>query len=222
MKEAALIQVIEGLIRDVGAAYSWAVPDICPVSYEKTGHTLTDTLNLRAACHLLWLTAPERRVEICGWYVRRWGRIAKTNDDRIAHYVEILARDQLPDRLMGVASWSKVASICDPNRFPIYDARVAFALNALLIQGDIALPPFRMPGSQSTTINAALKRLKAHGVKELNINTPVGDYRRYMALMSRFGARMSLAEMALFASAPTLAASLPARGQAEAARLARS
>lgn len=222
MKEAVLVEAIEGLIRDVGAAYSWAVPDICPVSYEKTGNSLTDTLNLRAACHLLWLTAPERRVEICGWYVRRWGRIAKTSDDRIAHYVGTLARGELPDRLMGVASWSKVASLCDPNKFPIYDARVAFALNALLIRGNIAVPSFRMPGSQSTTINAALKRLKAHGVKELNINTRVDDYRRYMALMSRFGTRMSLAEMALFASAPMLAASLPARNQAEAPRLARS
>ena len=79
------------------------------------------------------------------------------------------------------------------------------------------LLPFRLPGSQSTTINAALKRLKAHGVKELNMNTPVDDYRRYMALMSRFGPRLSLAELALFASAPMLAANLPARSPAQTA-----
>ncbi|HXS06765.1 MAG TPA: hypothetical protein VN723_08255 [Rhizomicrobium sp.] len=219
-REAGLVKAIEDLIRDVGTHYSWAIPDICPISYEKTGNTLTDTLNLRAACHLLWLTEPERRQEICGWYVRRWGKIAKTSDDRIAHYVETLARGALPDRLMGVASWSKVASICDPNKYPIYDARVAFALNALLIRDNIALAPFRMPGSQSTTINAALKRLKAHGIKESNVNTPVDDYRRYMALMHRFGTRISLAEMALFGSAPMLAAGLPAPSAAP--RLARS
>lgn len=78
-----------------------------------------------------WKSADkDRRVKIATYYVRDWGGIKTNKPATIERYVEILSDGKQPE-FRGVASWSKIAAIVNPETHAIFDARVAFSLNAL-------------------------------------------------------------------------------------------
>ena len=78
-----------------------------------------------------WKSADkDRRVKIATYYVRDWGGIKTNKPATIERYVEILSNGKQPE-FSGVASWSKIAAIVNPEAHAIFDTRVAFSLNAL-------------------------------------------------------------------------------------------
>jgi hypothetical protein len=91
----------------------------------------------------------DRKIEIAGDWVRKFGGIYGNGIDRIASYVDA-DPVQLSRTLTGIGSWSKVLSIREPTRFAIYDSRVALQLNYLQLAylGKIVLF-FPLPASNA-------------------------------------------------------------------------
>lgn len=106
------------------------------------------------------------RLRVCTWVVKNWGGIQKGHD-AIEDWLRDLKRfDEASVRSFvkqhetkRISSWSKLLSFADATQYPVYDARTAVALNALIWPfGNIG--SFSMPGTQNTKIPAAIALVK--------------------------------------------------------------
>jgi hypothetical protein len=168
---------------------------------------------LRKHYNLKWLAASKQgclasKEAIARQYIVDFGGIRKNSDGRISHYAKASDEELADGKLAGVASWSKLLSIRDPAVYAIYDARVAFSLNAIQAQ---RLGHVSVWWPLLSTQNATLKR-----VQRLFVNIKPGSehriksrvaYRCYMeALTHAVGSGIpDDGEMILFAMAPKLA-----------------
>lgn len=168
---------------------------------------------LRKHYNLKWVAASERgclssKEAIARQYIVDFGGIRKNSDEKISHYAKASDKELADGKLAGVASWSKVLSIRDPAAYAIYDARVAFSLNALQVQrlGRVGVW-FPLLSTQNATLKrvqqpfANIKPKAEHRIKSQFA------YRRYMeALTHAVGNGLpDDGEMILFAVAPKLA-----------------
>lgn len=95
---------------------------------------------------------------VAQYYVSTWGGIHRNSRRTINNYISkdpsLLIHEQ---QKKGIASWSKILCIRDPDKYPIFDARVALALNALQLTGEVKKPEFlRFPALPSR--NKEVKR----------------------------------------------------------------
>lgn len=197
-------EMLEPLLADVDS-FSWVLPKDCPVSFSRDGTSLEQNLALRQELNRTWNTDNRRRIELAVWYVRAWGGVRRTGDQTITRYVE--GFPNLPNRMSGISSWSKIATISDPAKYAIYDARVAFSLNAIqkLSIGSI-IESFPVPPGQNATIEPAARSLGFERVRTRTMRKP---YERYLEIIhSADGWTMQKTEMALFATAIKLATKL--------------
>jgi len=74
------------------------------------------------------------------WIISSWGRIPKLSKST-HNYIQSVVDQKYPKKLDGVASYSKLFAMFYPEKFAIYDARVAVSLNIiqLLSEEDDAL-----------------------------------------------------------------------------------
>ncbi len=142
------------------------------------------------------------------WYVKDWGGVKTNTEETLKQYVSLFENDNIPDAQVGVPTWSKLGSISNPDKYLIFDTRVAFALNAIIVLGGYSEKLFQMPTGRNSKLNKALPKLKSAGVKDIGPRTSSDEYHRYLALLSHFGDENSLAEMALFSVAEDYAAKL--------------
>ncbi len=150
------------------------------------------------------------------WIVYHWGRIRKGKDeykdwveqldDFSEAYVFRFAEEMKARR---ISSWSKVLSFADHNKFPIYDARTAVAVNVAIERtgGKVFL---YMPGTQNTDLPDAIKRIDKITKKRGNWRKAKWNYLAFIFLLRqvvKFGLAKSIldAEATLFANAPKLA-----------------
>lgn len=188
----------------VGRDYDWSIPQNCPVEFATSGNRLTDNLRLRQRLHEVWRENAGDRVELGAWYVRDWGGVRRNSEETIRTYVMLLP--DLPERMKGVATWSKLATLANPSRFAIYDARVAFSLNALqLLNHGSIVERFPIPLGRNTTIEAAIKR---RGLSRVRHRDRGESYLRFLQIVTSVGGELQRNEMALFAAAENLARAL--------------
>tara|TARA_R110002110_G_scaffold18232_10_gene76791 strand:+ start:1357 stop:2091 length:735 start_codon:yes stop_codon:yes gene_type:complete len=96
--------------------------------------TYAQTLRIKSFLAKAWANASfEERVQLAEWAVRDWGGISSGSDDRIEKFVRDICADRLGKKFDGMASYSKILAAIDPERFAIYDSRVAASLNALQV-----------------------------------------------------------------------------------------
>jgi len=100
---------------------------------------MVTTKNLRSFLQPYFQNA-ETRVALCDWIVKRWGGIARHNEQGFNMLIAQFggfsidecwaAADHLDvDR---ISSWSKLLSFAHPSKFAVFDARTSAALNTLL------------------------------------------------------------------------------------------
>ena len=143
--------------------------------------------------------------------VVEWGGIRRGSVDEL----KIMA-NETPEQLINrgfhrVASWSKVLVLHDPEKYLIYDARVAFATNLILYNSGSIETFFPMPPSRNTHIVRASNsqigiKLKLGKSKKID----GGDfYTSYLRMAKTVAEKMGCPawqiEMALFARWPELA-----------------
>jgi hypothetical protein len=65
------------------------------------------------------------------WYVKNWGGVKTNKAETLQYYIDSQYEELLTLHSKGIASWSKVLSVRNPNQYAIYDARVAVSLNSI-------------------------------------------------------------------------------------------
>ncbi len=109
----------------------------------------------RIICEKIKKSDEETKKKIYEWLVHDWGGIrgGRENIDKLYGLAEnAINKETLPfDR---IASVSKILSFSNPERFVIYDSRVAFSLNAILLLKGASNLFFPVPVSRNTKLNA--------------------------------------------------------------------
>lgn len=159
-----------------------------------------------------WHRHSEDRTRLTQFYVAGWGRI-RSNAPKTLQEFAIAPAEQLIARgYMGVASWSKVLVMHDPDKYAIFDARVAAALNGLQLQDQSTNPtlfPILSSRNRAIADSARLFRSVAQRVCWSRLGARV-FYREYLSLISAVASRISqpiyVIEMLLFAKAKEIVA----------------
>lgn len=120
-------------------------------------------IELRKKISKLW--ADEKvRFDIVEWVVKFWGKIDNIQDLTLKHFEKKLSQEEYLAKeclRSNVASYSKCLAFICPNKYYIYDSRVALALNALSFalgyEKDVA---FQNPASRSVYTKLLAKAVK--------------------------------------------------------------
>lgn len=130
----SLVEYFESELPELGMTYSWGIPNIS--GFEQSGKSsYVANVALKKFFHQKWkkCSTPNERLALVRTIVRDWGQVRSNRDETLRFYAENANTKNPELPLKGVASYSKVLSIVDPDRYAIYDARVAACLNALQI-----------------------------------------------------------------------------------------
>ncbi|WP_196888682.1 hypothetical protein [Aureivirga sp. CE67] len=91
--------------------------------------------------------------ELGMWIVRDWGGIrAAKMEDTIATVKDVLEKNKAPFKR--VASYSKVCTFMNPNKYLIYDSRVAYSLNWILLSQKAGTIYFPIPEGRNSKMSA--------------------------------------------------------------------
>lgn len=149
-----------------------------------------------------------QRLLLAKWVVNVWGGVRRNKESTIELYVQRVSKRKQRVPFGGISSYSKILSISNPNRYAIYDARVAASLNAIQLRaGSDPVVYFPIPAGQ----NDAVKRLAG----DLPIKTSIAvrrdeAYSAYLEVLREVRTKMNQncrlceLEMVLFAVAPRL------------------
>jgi hypothetical protein len=117
--------------------YDWKIPEI--EGFDRAGESgYQANLELKAYLNQQWVSASSaRRLQLAKVIVSDWGRVRGNRPKTLEKYATAISEQAPPTVLQGVASYSKILSIAQPDEFAIYDARVAGCLNAVQINAGI-------------------------------------------------------------------------------------
>lgn len=154
------------------------------------------------------------KLMLVNWIVRDWGGIRGNKNETLKQYIEEINQGQYPSKIKGVATYSKILSFMDPQKFAIYDARVAISLNAIqLISGVKKGVAFCYLPGRNAALNLFRKEPSTHinvlgdgGWQKINSDDCYAMYIRSLKAASKIIGNENLyeLEMSLFADAERL------------------
>jgi len=195
------------------AAYRWRIPALPDgIHFETGSDSLAQaTVRLRRILNKAWHEGPVSRHDIARWYVARWGGVKRNLPETLNDYITAPEGELETRGTKGIASWSKVLVVRNPDLYAILDARVATSLNALqLIAGHgqpILFPNLR---NQNDTIDEFQKWLRARRYGRPSYLPKTAVYPTYLRVLREVAGGVGKAsldeiEMSLFADAENLA-----------------
>jgi hypothetical protein len=135
---AALSDYIANHLRAM-SPYVWKVRDRAWMAlrtgfdYEKYANDLPQQ-NIELKRHLAghWAKSSlDEKIRIATWIVRDWGGNDRNSEMTILGYLNQADAERPASPFFGIASYSKILGIKDPDRYAVFDARVAASLNAI-------------------------------------------------------------------------------------------
>lgn len=142
---------------------------------------------------------------LCGFVVRVWGGLSSNRDETVASYSRVFLDTCPPDLseiqsagqlrshagcsfpFKGISSWSKWLNFIWSDWALIYDARIAFALNAIHFRDGVDARAFRVPEGRDALLSkidtqslAGLRYLKRRGEQ---VPGPATDNRKLVRWM---------------------------------------
>lgn len=144
--------------------YTWKVSDRAWSALGTHFRDIEDNADRNTALRLFlrdeWHSStPSRRLELATWMVRDWGGIKTNKETTIERYVVLAASADPQVKFYGISSFTKVLTIVDPDRYAIYDARVAASLNALQLLTGCYTLAFPYPPGRNSEIDQPKTRL---------------------------------------------------------------
>lgn len=109
----------------------WSRRDL---DFDRSGETGYDaTLELKRFLRCKWVAAKgdESKLAVARTVIADWGGVRGNTNATLKKYVLEAAKQNPDTPFSGVASYSKLFAVASPDRFAIYDARVAACLNAV-------------------------------------------------------------------------------------------
>ena len=175
------------------------------------GNDLKKNIFLKNALSKEFLKASDvNKVRIICYYISIWGGVRGNSCDNFMFYALDKTEDIFKKRTSGIASWSKALCIRNPNRYAIYDSRVAVALNALQIKSKIENPTlFPLVPGRGKGIKNSIPLIKQHAIDEGWPKQNANDfYDEYNQLISKVAKKCEVehakVEMLLFSKAMDL------------------
>lgn len=215
---AVLCHFFDREVPRLSSTYNWKIPKIN--GFAQAGQSgFEQNLALKGYLKELWENASseEERRQIAEVIVSDWGGVRANGQETLKKYVRSVSNINPPTPLQGVASYSKIFSIVYPQKFAIYDARVAACLNASQINANIkdGLAFNYVPGRNNVVGNVASKsgftQDPRFSTKQLVLSgwLPIKrnqTYTKYLELLfaclsERPNYSLAMLEMALFANA---------------------
>jgi len=205
--EAAVSGYVAEALPTLDEVYKWNIPDEVPFGFKRgVDSCARANMRLRRFLRELWINEPTLQLEIANWYVNVWGGIKANKPETIKRYVGLSETTLATSGWRGVATWSKILAVRNPDAYPIYDARVSAALSAIQFMNDIKTPIiFRQVSSRNTVISKFQQWLSLQSA-----NRQSRTYGDYVLLLNAVAKKFELAspeevEMLLFANAEALA-----------------
>lgn len=111
--------------------YNWPIPAFKGFSEVKT-YGYEANVELKKFLHKHWQSATsQEKLIITKFIIAEWGGVRGNKIDTLEKYAKYADMTVPETPLYGVASYSKIFSIADIQKYVIYDARVAACINAL-------------------------------------------------------------------------------------------
>lgn len=152
----------------------------------------------------------KEKFELIKYYIATWGGIHTNSQKSMNEYSNLSARELIKKGKKGIASWSKAIVIHDPNKYAIFDARVAISLNCIQklynIENKVLFPVLSSRNKVVARGNKLIKEsAKLENWKKANEET---FYNQYLEILENvadeFNTNVSTVEMLLFAKAEEL------------------
>jgi hypothetical protein len=96
---------------------------------------------------------PELFDKICLWIIKEWGGIKGAKDSNTLKLIDLF-KNQLEPSFNRIASSSKVGSFMFPEKYIIYDSRVAYSLNWILLSENAGNKFFPIPEGRNSKMLA--------------------------------------------------------------------
>lgn len=192
--------------------YKWRIPAELPSGIPRpTGkNDFERAIALRKCINVELRNKPKRKIELTNFYISKWGGVRANSPATILAYAREEDATLIARRTKGIASWSKALSIRDPNKYAIYDARVAFSLNALQTNRKVSDPIFfPLVAGRNSQLREPTRQIRSEVKKEKSETHPGESfYLAYLRLLNDVARRLKVTigevEMCLFASAVDL------------------
>lgn len=107
------------------------------------GQKLRDTLN----------SNPNLFDELSLWVIKEWGGIRAAKNEKTTALVRIFLKENRI-KFTRIASLSKVLAFMYPDRYIIYDSRVAYAINWIILSENAGLKHFPVPLGRNSKMSA--------------------------------------------------------------------
>lgn len=152
-----LVKYFKAELPKLKNTYNWRIPEIegFPKNRERAYKA---NIELKEFLHEQWnLTRNEKeKNDLARVVISGWGGVKNNKNETIKKYVKGIQGNDPHLPIKGVASYSKLFSIVYPEKYAIYDARVAVCLNAVQFNGDIrkGIAFNYVPGRNNTTGHA--------------------------------------------------------------------
>jgi hypothetical protein len=91
--------------------------------------------------------------KLCLWVIKDWGGILTANDNDTIKLIEEFLKQDKPD-FNRIASSSKVGAYLFPNKNIIYDSRVAYSLNWIILSENAGQQYFPIPEGRNSKMSA--------------------------------------------------------------------
>lgn len=143
--ENILDDFVRGKLTETNDWYSWRSinPKHLPkgITLQK-GNQFSQNVELKLRLHELWTNTTDEniRYELAQYYVAVWGGVRGNSQKTLESYVREKPVDTIKRGHKGVASWSKLLCVRNPEDYAIFDARVSVALNSLQVSGNVSNP----------------------------------------------------------------------------------
>lgn len=197
--------------------YDWRIPAI--EGFAQSGQSgYQPNLDFKLYLKEQWDAGSlDRRLSLAKVIISDWGGVRGNQSETLKGYVMSVSQAEPSMPLKGVASYSKLFAVVHPDRFAIYDARVAACLNAIQINAGLArgMAFNYVPGRNNIVGNTlkkigfthepkcSVKQLVASGWHPIERDRTYAEYLKVIALCLQEMKCFSLVtlEMALFCNA---------------------
>jgi hypothetical protein len=198
--------------QEIDKNYKWdfSVKSLVMQFTKNPGQYYLNSKCLRKIINEKIISNPELAAELQVWYVKEWGGVKSNKIETLFEYIQLAPNILIGRGERGIASWSKMLSIRDPENYAIYDARVAMSLNTISLikatKSDVFFPQL---SSRNKKIIVAQHRV-ADCARINGIERKENFYQYYLNCLRRAVIEcngkfdIQTAEMILFADAEKL------------------
>ncbi len=136
------------------------------------------------------LLSDVEKLRVARWIISDWGGVKRNKDETILEYISIYLNEPKKFSQKGISSYSKILSFTNPNKFAIYDARVASSLNCLLLEQKSTMFIFPVPSSQNKAVKNFILQLQNEAVNR-NLFFIENVYDAYLNVLESISAKIN-------------------------------